>query len=215
MGVREWLRGPGGMPDAAVVNLPRCPGHGEDLVATLVYILVNGTLPELDSQGRPVFLYGKLIHDQCERRANFEAGEFVEKFGDEGSLKRWCLYKVGLQGPGHVRAMPHQQVERPRELVRELRTLHGLLGGQLLERLHTVRPAGAQRAGSCHRVASAPRPSALGLAGVTAVGLGAHFVGQVATGRMGKGAPQEHEAVTRKAAGLDADSPAEKKGGDV
>ncbi len=73
-----------------------------------------GKLPELDSQGRPVFLYGSSIHDQCERRAHFDAGEFVEMFGDEGSLKRWCLLQGRLQGPGHVRAMPHQPVERPR-----------------------------------------------------------------------------------------------------
>jgi len=99
MGVRAWLRGPGGLPDAQVVNVARCPGHGDDLVATLVYILVYGKLPDLDSQGRPLFLYGKTIHDTCTRRAHFEAGEFVQQFGDTASLKGWCFYKVGCKGP--------------------------------------------------------------------------------------------------------------------
>jgi len=88
-----------------VINLPRCPGNGDDLVATLVYIIVNGKLPDLDVHGRPLFLYGQTIHDTCERRAHFEAGEFVEKFGDEGSLKRLVLLQGRLQGTCHLRTM--------------------------------------------------------------------------------------------------------------
>jgi len=214
MGVRAWLRGPGGIPDAAVINLPRCPGNGEDLVATLVYILVNGKLPELDSQGRPLFLYGKLIHDQCERRAHFEANEFVEEFGDEGSLQRWCLFKVGCKGPVTYAPCPTNKWNGRVSWCVNAGPCTGCSEDNFW---NTLTPFGQP-------VPNVPVPGlagmsaqtiGLGLAGVTAVGLGAHLVGQVATGRLGKGAPQEHEAVTRKAAGLDADKPAEKKGGDV
>ena len=135
MGVGKWLREKGGIPDAKVVNLPRCPGNGDDLVATLVYILVNGKLPDFDDAGRPLFLYGQTIHDTCERRAHFEAGEFVEQFGDEGSLQALVLLQGRLQGPGHVRTLRHQPLERPRVVVHPLRAVHGLLGRQLLERL--------------------------------------------------------------------------------
>jgi hydrogenase small subunit len=214
MGIRAWLRGPGGIPDAAVVNLPRCPGHGEDLVATLVYIIVMGKLPELDSQARPVFLYGSLIHDQCERRAHFDAGEFVEVFGDEGSLNRWCLFKVGCKGPVTYAPCPTNKWNGRVSWCVNAGPCTGCAEDNFW---NTLTPFGSP-------VPNIPIPAVagvsaqtigLGLAGITAVGLGAHFVGQVATGRLGKGAPQEHEAVTRKEAGLDADKPAEKKGGDV
>ncbi|MBE0477358.1 MAG: hydrogenase small subunit [Coriobacteriia bacterium] len=99
-GIAAYLREDGGVADPVVVNLPRCPGHGDDLIATLTYALVNGELPELDAVGRPVFLYGQTIHDTCFRRGHFEAGRFVERFGDESTGDRdWCLYKVGCKGP--------------------------------------------------------------------------------------------------------------------
>jgi len=33
------------------------------------------------------------------RRAHFDAGEFVEEWGDEGAKNNFCLYKVGCKGP--------------------------------------------------------------------------------------------------------------------
>ncbi len=68
-----------------------------------------GALPALDCQGRPLWAYGKRIHDFCERRPHYDAGEFVGAWGDEGAKKGWCLYKVGCKGPytyancGHLR----------------------------------------------------------------------------------------------------------------
>ena len=56
-------------------------------------------MPELDQYNRPLFAYGDLIHDQCERRAYYDAGLFVEAWGDEGHRKGYCLYKMGCKGP--------------------------------------------------------------------------------------------------------------------
>jgi hydrogenase small subunit len=53
----------------------------------------------VDALGRPLFAYGARIHDQCSRRANFDAGQFVHSFDDEGARKGWCLYEVGCKGP--------------------------------------------------------------------------------------------------------------------
>jgi len=53
----------------------------------------------LDIDGRPLFAYGKRIHDQCQRRAHFDAGQFVEDFDDEAARKGWCLYRTGCKGP--------------------------------------------------------------------------------------------------------------------
>jgi quinone-reactive Ni/Fe-hydrogenase small subunit/[NiFe] hydrogenase small subunit len=83
----------------STVNLAGCPPNTVNFTGTLLYFLLFGALPALDSQGRPVWAYGKRIHDFCERRAHYDAGEFVDQWGDEGARKGWCLYKVGCKGP--------------------------------------------------------------------------------------------------------------------
>ncbi|HMK35534.1 MAG TPA: hydrogenase small subunit [Desulfomonilaceae bacterium] len=81
------------------VNLAGCPPNADNMVATIVHFLLLGKLPAVDSVGRPLFAYGQIIHDNCERRGHFEAEEFVKEFGDEGAAKGWCLFKVGCKGP--------------------------------------------------------------------------------------------------------------------
>jgi hydrogenase small subunit len=82
-----------------LVNLGGCPHNVANTTATIVHYLTFGSAPELDQYKRPMFAYGHLIHDQCERRANFDAGRFVEAWGDEGHRNGWCLYKMGCKGP--------------------------------------------------------------------------------------------------------------------
>jgi hydrogenase small subunit len=85
--------------DKPIINLPGCPMNVENLTATVVHYLTFGSLPATDQFGRPLFAYGSRIHDDCERRAHFDAGQFVEAWGDEGHRKGWCLYKMGCKGP--------------------------------------------------------------------------------------------------------------------
>jgi [NiFe] hydrogenase small subunit len=68
-------------------------------VGTVVNYLLLGKLPELDDMGRPLFAYGKTIHDKCPRRSHFENEEFVEEFGSEEAAMGYCLYKMGCRGP--------------------------------------------------------------------------------------------------------------------
>lgn len=82
-----------------IINLPACPVNVETLTAVVVHYLTFETLPATDQFGRPLFAYGSRIHDDCERRAHFDAGQFVEEWGDEGHRKGWCLYKMGCKGP--------------------------------------------------------------------------------------------------------------------
>jgi [NiFe] hydrogenase small subunit len=82
-----------------VLNIPGCPPNPINLVGTIVNYLLLGKLPELDKMGRPMFAYGKTIHDQCPRRSHFENEEFVEEFGSEEAALEYCLYKVGCRGP--------------------------------------------------------------------------------------------------------------------
>lgn len=85
--------------DKPVLNLSGCPMNVVNLTATVVHLLTFGELPAMDSLGRPLFAYGARIHDNCERRGHFDAGEFVSAWGDEGHRKGWCLYQMGCKGP--------------------------------------------------------------------------------------------------------------------
>lgn len=81
------------------VNLPGCPADPRMLVAVVLNFLLFKKLPDLDEMGRPKMFYSKTIHEQCERRAYFEAGKFVEAFGTPEMAKGYCLYKMGCKGP--------------------------------------------------------------------------------------------------------------------
>jgi hydrogenase small subunit len=82
-----------------VVNVAGCPPIPEVITATIVYVLTYGRTPPVDSLGRPLFAYGARIHDNCPRRAHYDAGQFVTSFGDDASREGHCLAKVGCKGP--------------------------------------------------------------------------------------------------------------------
>ena len=82
-----------------IINLGGCPHNVANTAAVLVHYLTFGDLPALDQFNRPLFAYGHIIHDQCERRAHYDAGRFVEAWDDEGARQGWCLYKMGCKGP--------------------------------------------------------------------------------------------------------------------
>lgn len=79
-----------------LINVPGCPPHPDWFVGTVAGILLT-SLPqpeELDEHKRPKAFYGKLIHENCPRRAYFDEGKFAKKFGDPG-----CLNELGCKGP--------------------------------------------------------------------------------------------------------------------
>jgi hydrogenase small subunit len=89
-----------------VINVTGCPPIGDVVTATVAHFLTFNRLPATDSDGRPLFAYGKRIHDQCPRRAHFDAGQYVEVFDDENARKGWCLYHVGCKGPATFSPCP-------------------------------------------------------------------------------------------------------------
>ncbi len=93
VGVMDLVKG------KPIVNIPACPANPANMVGVVLHYVLTGQVPELDSLLRPKFAFGYRIHDNCERRAHFDAGEFVEEWGDEGTKNNWCLYKVGCKGP--------------------------------------------------------------------------------------------------------------------
>ena len=92
-----------GAPDVlkgkTVVTIPGCPANPYNLLGVVLQYATFGTLPALDELNRPKFAYGRTIHEHCPRRAHFDAGRFVQVFGDAGHREGWCLYKTGCKGP--------------------------------------------------------------------------------------------------------------------
>ncbi len=87
------------LPDKTIINIPGCPPNPYNFLSTVLQFVAFGTLPALDAKNRPKFAYGRLIHENCERRPHFDAGRFAMEFGDEGHRQGWCLYKLGCKGP--------------------------------------------------------------------------------------------------------------------
>ncbi|HEX3015023.1 MAG TPA: hydrogenase small subunit [Desulfobacteria bacterium] len=76
-----------------VINTPGCPCHPDWFIGTL-YHLINYGIPEMDAYNRPKLFYGRLLHDQCQRRTYFEKGIFANNPGEP-----WCMFKIGCRGP--------------------------------------------------------------------------------------------------------------------
>jgi len=82
-----------------IINVPGCPPIADVMAGTIVYLLTFNRIPQLDGIGRPKSFYSRRIHDTCYRRANYDAGLFVESFDDKNAKRGFCLYKVGCKGP--------------------------------------------------------------------------------------------------------------------
>ncbi len=150
-----------------LVSLPGCPLNVDNLAATIVHYLTFKQLPVTDSRGRPLFAYGGLIHNQCERRAAFEFGQFVTSWGDEGAQKGWCLYKMGCKGPEVFANCPTQKYAEGTSW--SVRAGHGCIGCTMPRFWDAMGPAYARL--------PAPIPFA---ANVTADHVGAALLGGVA-----------------------------------
>jgi hydrogenase small subunit len=84
--------------DLPVINIPGCAPIGDNFtetVAGLLYYLQGlGPLPEIDSLGRPAWLFGETVHRHCVRGAYYEEGSYAVNFGDPQ-----CLVEIGCWGP--------------------------------------------------------------------------------------------------------------------
>ncbi|HET9594492.1 MAG TPA: hypothetical protein VFP65_02875 [Anaeromyxobacteraceae bacterium] len=99
MGLADYLgwdfRSAGGLP---IVNVPGCPVQPDNFMETLTWLLYqaagkNPVIP-LDDQLRPTWLFGKTVHEGCDRAGYYEQGQFAR---DYNSPK--CQVKVGCWGP--------------------------------------------------------------------------------------------------------------------
>ncbi len=79
-----------------IVNVAGCPPHPDWFTGTVGHALLFGwpTADEVDGVGRPKRFFGRLLHDLCQRRGDFEASRFAKSVGEPG-----CLYELGCKGP--------------------------------------------------------------------------------------------------------------------
>src|SRR5690606_5339124 len=81
MGLADYLgwefRSAAGLP---IVNVPGCPVQPDNMMETLLYLLfyAAGLAPmiPLDQQLRPTWLFGKTVHEGCDRAGYYEQGDF-------------------------------------------------------------------------------------------------------------------------------------------
>jgi hydrogenase small subunit len=99
MGLADYLgwgfRSRAGLP---IVNVPGCPVQPDNFMETLLWVLrfASGRAPmiPLDSNLRPTWLFGKTVHEGCDRAGYYEQADFAE---DYNSPK--CEVRVGCWGP--------------------------------------------------------------------------------------------------------------------
>ncbi|MDX6593978.1 MAG: hydrogenase small subunit [Gaiellales bacterium] len=99
MGLADYLgwtfRSAGGLP---IVNIPGCPVQPDNFMETLTWLLYQaaGVAPmiPLDEQLRPQWLFGKTVHEGCDRAGYYEQADFAK---DYNSPK--CQVKIGCWGP--------------------------------------------------------------------------------------------------------------------
>src|SRR5438105_6894421 len=99
MGLADYLgreyRSRAGLP---IVCVPGCPVQPDNFTETLLYLLTQaaGLAPpiRLDDQGRPTWLFGRTVHEGCDRAGYYEQGDFARAIGSPK-----CIVKQGCWGP--------------------------------------------------------------------------------------------------------------------
>ncbi|MGH9406969.1 MAG: hydrogenase expression protein HypE [Terriglobia bacterium] len=99
MGLADYLgwtwRSKAGLP---IINIPGCPVQPDNFMETLLYLLYEaaGLAPmiPLDDKLRPTWLFGKTVHEGCDRAGYYEQGDFAHEYGSQK-----CLVKIGCWGP--------------------------------------------------------------------------------------------------------------------
>src|SRR6187431_418553 len=101
MGVPDYLgwswKSKAGIP---IVNVPGCPIQPDNLAETLTYLLYMATgqapMIPLDEALRPTWLFGRTVHEGCDRAGYYEQADFATEYGSPK-----CIVKRGwMNGMG-------------------------------------------------------------------------------------------------------------------
>jgi NiFe hydrogenase small subunit HydA len=167
-----------------VINLTGCPVNPENIVSTVLHVLLLEKIPELDNHARPKYLYGELIHDNCPRRAHFDEGRFVEVFGSQEEALGYCLYKVGCRGPNTFSNCPKVLWNNRQSWCIDVAPCIGCFEPKFWDRFRDFYEPLPDV--DLPGVKASPDKVGIGIAAVTAAGVGAQLVGSAVKGRLGK-----------------------------
>jgi hydrogenase small subunit len=166
--------------DQKVINIAGCPPHPDWIIGSIAHVLLYNEIPELDAFGRPKVFYSKLVHDNCPRRQYFDNSEFAKNFSDPG-----CLLLLGCKGPeAHCDSMDRLWNNGTNWCIKA--------GAPCIACTEKGFPGCATP--FYEKMTGVPLPnieaSANAVGGVVGaavvVGVGAHLVGNIAKGRLGK-----------------------------
>ncbi len=155
MGLADYLgwdwKSKAGLP---IVNVPGCPVQPDNMMETLLYLLyqVAGLAPmiPLDDQLRPTWLFGKTVHEGCDRAGYYEQGDFAHEYGSPK-----CLVKIGLLGAGRQLQRHQARLDgRHRRLSERRRHLHRLHDAGFSGQVHALHGRAAGRQGLLRRISS-------------------------------------------------------------
>ena len=98
-----------------IINVQGCPPIADVMAGVIIYMLTFDRMPQLDGLGRPKMFYSRRVHDTCYRRANFDAGLFVESFDDENAKHGYCCIKwdAKVQSTYKLRAVSSNGTRAP------------------------------------------------------------------------------------------------------
>jgi len=84
--------------DLPIVNVPGCPIQPDNFMETLLWLLqmATGRAPmiPLDDRLRPTWLFGKTVHEGCDRAGYYEQADFAVDYNSPR-----CQVKIGCWGP--------------------------------------------------------------------------------------------------------------------
>ena len=96
----------------------------------------------LDEQLRPTWLFGKTVHEGCDRAGYYEQGDFAREYGSPK-----CIVKIGLLGAGCELQRPEARLDGGHRRLPECRWhLHWLHHAGVPGQVHAVhgRTAGCE-----------------------------------------------------------------------
>ena len=95
----------------------------------------------LDEALRPTWLFGRTVHEGCDRAGYYEQGDFATEYGSPK-----CIVKLGCWGPVVKCNVPKRGLDqRRRRLPERRRHLHRLHDARLPRQVHAVHGRAARR----------------------------------------------------------------------
>jgi hydrogenase small subunit len=168
-------------PKKPMVNVGGCPSHPDWFLGTALQALIalkvlpGGTPLNLNENKMSKTFFGKMIHENCERRASFDSGLFLDNWNEQSPDYQLCMFKQGCKGPVTYADCPTRRWNSGVNwCVGANAPCHGCASPSFYQKLSPL----YQPLPNVNFAGISPATDVLGwvAAGATAVGIGAHYL---------------------------------------